>query len=76
MYNSEITPLDLYTPKQVCNQGELFIFFALAITAISENAYLQTVDLALGSSNLHIYTRGNRMQNEYLNAILSSRSEL
>ena len=48
----------------------------MVTTAISENAYLQTVDLALGSGDLNIYTGDNRMQNEYANTILSSRSDL
>jgi hypothetical protein len=48
----------------------------LALAAISENAYLQTVDLALCSGNLYIYTKGNRIQYEHLNPILSSRSDV
>jgi hypothetical protein len=48
----------------------------IALAGISENAYLQTVDLALCSGNLYIYTKGNRIQYEHLNAILSSRSDV
>ena len=62
---------------QACNSSfESSIWFPLPFTGISENAYRQTMDLALGSGALQIYTRDNRIQNEHLNPILGSRSDL
>ena len=47
-----------------------------AYHAISENAYRPMRDLALCLSILRTYAKGNRIQNERLNALLGSRANL